>query len=139
MVTNLDEIQQFRRCRTRLGRLERERKRVQFLQNQLSSANTVVQLALQVNQSQLTLASELHSYNSQNQHLLAVPPFAAAVNLPENRTTTQSVKFWSENQSVDQETYSPIREDIPKPPPESQKKHPFFTYSLLGTILQSWA
>ena len=87
---------------------ERERRRVQFLQNQLSSANTVVQLALQANQSQLTLASELHSYNSQNQHLLAVPPFAAVVNPPENRTTTQSVKFWSENQSADQETYSPF-------------------------------
>ena len=126
MVTNLDEIQQSRRGRTRLGTIEHERRRVQFLQNQLSSANTVVQLALQANQSQLTLASELHSYNSQNQHLLAVPPFAAVVNPPENRTTTQSVKFWSENQSADQETYSPIREDIPKPPSESHKSVLFY-------------
>ena len=118
---------------------ERERRRVQFLQNQFSSANTVVQLALQANQSQLTLASELHSYNSQNQYLLAVPPFAAAVNPPENRTTTQSVNFLSGNQSADQENYSPIQEDTSKPLPKSHKSVPSSPTRSLVRLLQSWA
>ena len=76
--------------------------------------------------------------NSQNQHLLAVPPFAA-VNPPENRTTTQSVNFLSGNQSADQENYSPIQEDTSKPLPKSHKSVPSSPTRSLVRLLQSWA